>query len=1025
MASLPPFVNGSSKWIGGKPRQREDFEEDTSSHIWIGTRHSQESIVEIQVEFGNGKQIWVPLWGCPVNETKKTSKIVMLSLTQRLAVPYSGSWVIQQPSSNSPVGHQEMAENRVRELAFRRYQLKAPTKGTKEVVHDIFIRLTPYETRYSNDTRLKKLLDDIVLHAKDKSFLGSVVSQGILAVLGRLLAEKTMSDQGVAGIAAFAAPIMVMGAIGSPGPENKLTKKLRFIDDVLDVIDRLIKDTTLTRGYPRLLASLFEVLKYVTEIGSRWRICVKVLIKLITMNDSGSKKRKSRSKKSLLRQSSADRIRKKRLTISSDKLFIQMVGKEPGCNTSSSGVLIARLVTDDAIMGSVTMGIRSANITDFYTAVQLLNACYRRIYTAALPYTWYSSGIESLEATSPDIFDVYEEATTKSEVTKEMEALVLNLQMHRAGKFSSLRSDFISTASKKHTPFYKTCLSACNSGLSSICPSPVEIRPAHIETRVSILAVYFLSYYFENYQDDAQKYLSLILPRLMESTPAGTNDTVSILVIAQALVKAIFSEVILYDQWHKASLRSNFYVDVGSNGSETSTNSSRTQKSSQSAQVYLFMLACKNPLEEIFVSMLSLFSLSWSKRQADTYDQLINDTKSIARSALVVNKVQTLPRLRRVVLGERLDDSEEDSERGWVTASKKVKRTLQNPITSAAKLSPLQRAINEFIETEGVYRDSLDLLDTVFHMPIKYKGDLSDITMTILFGNVQRVNKVAKKLLEDWGSEKDKHLTSLESANTLANIFIQNGPFFEAYAKYCAGYPKALSKLQELLNTNRGFVETLRVCETDPACNGLTITDFIIKPVQRICKYPLLFKEIIKCLDKDEEHATLKGEDVIGRVEVAMRESQKLADMANDLTKKSENSLRKIKIWRNIVGGNHKTAQELLMAQKAIYIKEGSFEFGGTRVLLFLFNYFMLIAKIKQGKKVNEETFAVKFVSTLDKVRFISPVDCDSGLEFEFEDRDKVVRLTALSSNEKTVWLSLLKTTKTQLLLPNKQKSKE
>ena len=61
------------------------------------------------------------------------------------------------------------------------------------------------------------------------------------------------------------------------------------------------------------------------------------------------------------------------------------------------------------------------------------------------------------------------------------------------------------------------------------------------------------------------------------------------------------------------------------------------------------------------------------------------------------------------------------------------------------------------------------------------------------------------------------------------------------YTTYCANQPKALAALDRLSKT-AAFSEFLQECLLNPDTRALTLFSFLIKPIQRICKYPLLLR---------------------------------------------------------------------------------------------------------------------------------------------------------------------------------------
>ncbi|KAI9243966.1 hypothetical protein BY458DRAFT_485677, partial [Sporodiniella umbellata] len=74
------------------------------------------------------------------------------------------------------------------------------------------------------------------------------------------------------------------------------------------------------------------------------------------------------------------------------------------------------------------------------------------------------------------------------------------------------------------------------------------------------------------------------------------------------------------------------------------------------------------------------------------------------------------------------------------------------------------------------------------------------------------------------------------------------------YADYCKRHKDALHKLQELTQTNKEVQDYFKTCTQ--TIQGRTkswdLPSLLIKPVQRILKYPLLFKEILSYTAEDD-----------------------------------------------------------------------------------------------------------------------------------------------------------------------------
>ena len=80
----------------------------------------------------------------------------------------------------------------------------------------------------------------------------------------------------------------------------------------------------------------------------------------------------------------------------------------------------------------------------------------------------------------------------------------------------------------------------------------------------------------------------------------------------------------------------------------------------------------------------------------------------------------------------------------------------------------------------------------------------------------------------------------------VTSAFTSVAPFFKLYSTYCQSYEGALQALQEALQRDPAFARFCMAAQQSPRCRGLPLEAYLIKPIQRICKYPLFFAEMKK-----------------------------------------------------------------------------------------------------------------------------------------------------------------------------------
>jgi hypothetical protein len=114
----------------------------------------------------------------------------------------------------------------------------------------------------------------------------------------------------------------------------------------------------------------------------------------------------------------------------------------------------------------------------------------------------------------------------------------------------------------------------------------------------------------------------------------------------------------------------------------------------------------------------------------------------------------------------------------------------------------------------------------------------------------------------------------------IGDIFVSYGPLFKLYCQYAKGYDAAVSIIKEYENDARDFLQThkkrkalfskkadesefnlhtfLTQTMNSEACGGKPLQSFLILPIQRVPRYELMLKTVLKYTDKDhEDHAFL------------------------------------------------------------------------------------------------------------------------------------------------------------------------
>ncbi|XP_074040485.1 uncharacterized protein isoform X2 [Leptinotarsa decemlineata] len=174
-----------------------------------------------------------------------------------------------------------------------------------------------------------------------------------------------------------------------------------------------------------------------------------------------------------------------------------------------------------------------------------------------------------------------------------------------------------------------------------------------------------------------------------------------------------------------------------------------------------------------------------------------------------------------------------------------------------------QTALWELIKTEVAYIKTLKVVTDLFLACLKDLQShnlLKEIDTDKLFSNITEIldanvifwRNTLFPLVRDM--RKYKRTSCLE--NMLEGVHsIQD--IFQPYYKYCAEQSRCQHYCRENLDSEV-FTAYLTWCESQKECNRLRLMDILVQPMQRLTKYGLLLKAILKNTDEDVERENLQ-----------------------------------------------------------------------------------------------------------------------------------------------------------------------
>ncbi|KAM9687131.1 pleckstrin homology domain-containing family G member 5 isoform 2-T2 [Trichechus inunguis] len=379
---------------------------------------------------------------------------------------------------------------------------------------------------------------------------------------------------------------------------------------------------------------------------------------------------------------------------------------------------------------------------------------------------------------------------------------------------------------------------------------------------------------------------------------------------------------------------------------------------------------------------------SWKNRAASRFSGFFSSGPSTSAFGREIDKMEQLegklhayslfglPRLpRRLRFDHDSWEEEEDEDEDEDDACLRLEDSWRELIDGHEKLTRRQchqqEAVWELLHTEASY--------------IKKLRVITNVEAERLFSNIPEIVRLHRGL---WGSvmapvlEKARRTRALLQPGDFFKGFKMFGSLFKPYIRYCMEEEGCMEYMRGLLRDNDLFRAYVTWAEKHQQCQRLKLSDMLAKPHQRLTKYPLLLKSVLRKTDEPrakEAVVTMIGsvERFIHHVNACMRQRQERQRLAavvsridayevvegsNDEVDKLLKEFLHLDLTAPIPGASPEETRQLLL-EGSLRMKEG--KDSKVDVYCFLFTDLLLVTK---AVKKAERTKVIRPPLLVDKI---------------------------------------------------------
>ncbi|XP_040315763.1 pleckstrin homology domain-containing family G member 5 isoform X1 [Herpailurus yagouaroundi] len=334
------------------------------------------------------------------------------------------------------------------------------------------------------------------------------------------------------------------------------------------------------------------------------------------------------------------------------------------------------------------------------------------------------------------------------------------------------------------------------------------------------------------------------------------------------------------------------------------------------------------------------------------------------------------------------EEEEEEVEDACLRLEDSWRELIDGPEKLSRRQCHQQEAVWELLHTEASYIKKLRVITNLFLcclLNLQESGLLCEVEAERLFSNIPEIVRLHRGL---WGSvmvpvlEKARRTRAPLQPGDFLRGFKMFGSLFKPYIRYCMEEEGCMEYMRGLLRDNDLFRAYVTWAEKHQQCQRLKLSDMLAKPHQRLTKYPLLLKSVLRKTDEPRAKEAVvtmidSVERFIHHVNACMRQRQERQRLAavvsridayevvegsNDEVDKLLKEFLHLDLTAPIPGASPEETRQLLL-EGSLRMKEG--KDSKMDVYCFLFTDLLLVTK---AVKKAERTKVIRPPLLVDKI---------------------------------------------------------
>eukprot|EP00123_Amoebidium_parasiticum_P017408 comp23839_c0_seq1/m.41616 comp23839_c0_seq1/g.41616 ORF comp23839_c0_seq1/g.41616 comp23839_c0_seq1/m.41616 type:complete len:1077 (-) comp23839_c0_seq1:287-3517(-) len=194
-----------------------------------------------------------------------------------------------------------------------------------------------------------------------------------------------------------------------------------------------------------------------------------------------------------------------------------------------------------------------------------------------------------------------------------------------------------------------------------------------------------------------------------------------------------------------------------------------------------------------------------------------------------------------------------------------------------------QECMHELYLSEVAYVKDLNSTIVLFYRPLQKFQILPSDVVEDIFGDIPKLHRLNKRFLEDLEEKKKEQWPVYTDVSDVLLPFF--GSIYANYCNHCQKTKACSARVVELLESNKMFADFMSTLTKNEGVDVLGLNSYLIKPLQRITKYNLLLRELLRYTPPDHPSyaGVTKAYELVGKALTDINEYQRQSEFKEQL----------------------------------------------------------------------------------------------------------------------------------------------